>query len=73
MARSASLSVVSWEASLVKTITTVRPGWHSGELTHTEAWGKDGDVEVGSKLLHLCCEHALAGYNIAGQADTNHL
>ncbi len=43
------------------------------ELKHTEAWGEDGDVEFGGKLLHLCREHALAGYNIAGQADTNHL
>lgn len=57
----------------MKTVNIIKPQLRSGEVKHTEAWGKDGDIEVGGKLLHLCRKHALAGYNVAGQADTNHL
>ena len=58
---------------MVNTITNISPRVHSREPKRTEAWSKDGDVEVGGKFLHVCGEHALAGYDVAGQADTNHL
>lgn len=54
-------------------MASIRSGLRSRGPKHTEARGKDGDVEVGGKLLHLCREHALARYDVAGQADTNHL
>ena len=73
MVRSASLSVVSWEANLVKTVVTIRPGVCSRGVKHTETWGKDGDIKVSSKFLHLCCEHSLASYDVTRQADTDHL
>lgn len=57
----------------MKTVETISLGLRSKQLKHTEAWGKDGDVEVSGKLLHFCRKHALAGYNVARQADTNHL
>ena len=57
----------------MKTRTMIRGGLRCRELKLTKAWGEDGNVEVGGKLLHLCRKHALAGYDIAGQADTNHL
>ena len=57
----------------MKTIISIRQGLRSRELKLTEAWGKDGDIEVGGKFLHLYRKHALAGYDVAGQADANHL
>lgn len=57
----------------MKTKTSVRSGLRSTSLKHTEARGKDSDIEIGGKLLHLCREHALACYNVARQAHTNHL
>lgn len=57
----------------MKTITSIRPGLHIRGPKHTEARRKDGDIEVGGKLLHLCRKHTLACYDVAGQADTNHL
>ena len=57
----------------MKTVRRFSVGIAREELKHTEAWGEDGDVEFGGKFLHLYREHALAGYDIAGQADTHHL
>ena len=57
----------------MKTEITIRPRLRNRGMKRTETWGKDGDIEVGGKLLHICREHALAGYDVAGQADTNHL
>lgn len=57
----------------MKTVASVSSELRSRGLKHTEARSEDGDIEVGGKLLHLCREHALTCYNIAGQADTNYL
>lgn len=57
----------------MKTIASIRSGSRSTRDKHTETRGKDGDVEVGSKFLHLCREHTLACYDVARQADTDHL
>lgn len=57
----------------MKTKLSIRPRLRSRGLKRTEAWGKDGNIEVGGKFLHICREHALAGYDVAGQADTDHL
>ena len=56
----------------MKTVIIIRPGLRDSEVKRTKAWSKDRNIEVGGKLLHLCREHALAGYDVAGQADTNH-
>lgn len=72
-ASSASLSAVSCDASLVKTVlvsyTVIWLAW----VFPTEAWSEQNNVEVGSEFLHLCIEHALAGDNVSWKADTNDL
>lgn len=71
MARSTNLSAVNCEASLVKTVTGIKQGSVVQWSLHTQTWREKGDIQVGRKLLHLCCEHALTGNNVTGQAHTD--
>lgn len=57
----------------MKTVASINSESRSRGVIHTEARGKDSDVKVGGKLLHLRREHPLACYDVAGQADTNNL
>lgn len=74
IANSASLPAVSWEASFVKTATiNMYISGCQAKTVRTQARCEQQDVEIGSKLLHFCVEHALAGDDVAGKADAYNL